>query len=176
MELEGRKVIILVEDMFNVFEFWYPFYRLKEAGAEVTVVGSGRTDTFTGKPATEVRADLAADRVNADDYDGLVIPGGYAPDQMRRYPAMVNLVRSMVEAGKPVAAICHAGWMLCSADVLKGRRVTSFFAIRDDMVHAGAQWVDEKVVVDDNLITSRTPDDLPAFMREMIRAVGKMRV
>lgn len=174
MELEGRKVIILVEDMFNVFEFWYPFYRLKEAGAEVTVVGSGRTDIFAGKPATEVRADLAADRVNVGDYDGLVIPGGYAPDMMRRYPAMVNLVRSMVEARKPVATICHAGWMLCSADVLKGRRVTSFFAIRDDMVHAGAQWVDEAVVVDDNLITSRTPDDLPAFMREMIRAMGKM--
>ena len=173
MELEGKNVIILVEDMFNVFEFWYPYYRLKEAGAEVTVVGSGRTDTFTGKPATEVRADIPADRANADDYHGLVIPGGYAPDLMRRYPAMVNLVRSMVEAEKPVAAICHAGWMLCSARVLEGRRVTSFFAIRDDMVHAGARWVDESVVVDNNIITSRTPDDLPAFMRETIQAIGR---
>ena len=147
-----------------------PYYRLKEAGAVVTVVGSGRSDVFTGKPATEVRADAAADDVNAGDFDALVIPGGYAPDMMRRFPAMVDLVRSMVEAAKPVGAICHAGWMLCSAGVVKGRRVTSFFAIRDDLVHAGAQWEDADVVVDGNLITSRTPDDLPAFMRAIIEA------
>lgn len=171
MELDGKKVMIFVEDMFNVFEFWYPYYRLMEAGAKVTVVGSGRTDQFTGKPATEAKADLAAEQVDAGEFDGLVIPGGYAPDLMRRYPAMVDLVRTMVASGKPVAAICHAGWMLCSADVLQGRRVTSFFAIRDDLVHAGAQWEDAEVVVDGNLITGRTPDDLPAFMRAMIEAL-----
>ena len=172
MELDGKKVIILVEEMFNVFEFWYPYYRLKEAGAEVTVVGSGRADIFTGKPGTEVRPDVSAEDVRAAAYDGLVVPGGYAPDMMRRFPAMVRLVKEMFDAGKPVAAICHAGWMLASAEILAGRKVTSFFAIKDDLVHAGARWVDEPVVVDGHLITSRTPDDLPQFMRAVIAALA----
>ena len=115
MELEGKKVIILVEDMFNVFEFWYPYYRLKEAGAQVTVVGSGRTDEFTGKPGTQIRPDISADAVSTGDYDGVIIPGGYAPDMMRRFPAMVRIVKELFDAGKVVAAICHAGWMLSSA-------------------------------------------------------------
>jgi len=172
MELKGKKVAILVEDMFNIYEFWYPYYRLLEAGAEVKVVGSGRKDTFSGKPATEVKADVAASAVVAAAFDGIVIPGGYAPDMMRRYPAMVKLVADAVKEGKLVAAICHAGWMLCSADVLQGRKVTSFFAIKDDMVHAGATWVDEPVVVDRNLVTSRTPDDLPVFMPAVIRGLA----
>ncbi|MEE4313015.1 MAG: type 1 glutamine amidotransferase domain-containing protein [Desulfofustis sp.] len=172
MELKGKKVAILVEDMFNIYEFWYPYYRLLEAGAEVVVVGSGRKDQFTGKPATDVKADVAADKVSAADFDGVVIPGGYAPDMMRRHPAMVNLVADAVTSGKMVAAICHAGWMLCSAGVVKGRNVTSFFAIKDDLVNAGAHWVDEAVVVDDNLVTSRTPDDLPAFMPAIIKVLA----
>ena len=168
MSLEGKKVIILIEEMFNIFEFWYPYYRLKEAGADVTVVGSGRTDVFNGKPGTEFKADVAADQVAADEFDGVVIPGGYAPDMMRRYPAMVDLVKQMSAQNKLVAAICHAGWMLASADVLKGKKATSFFAIKDDMVNAGAEWLDAEVVVDGNLVTSRTPDDLPAFMKAII--------
>ena len=171
MQLQGKKVAILVENMFNVFEFWYPYYRLKEAGAEVVVVGSGSAEVFTGKPATEVKADVSADQVSALDFDGMVIPGGYAPDIMRRYPKMVQLVKEMVETGKVVAAVCHAGWMLASADILKGKTATSYFSIKDDMVHAGANWVDEEVVVDGNLITSRKPDDLPAFMRAIITAL-----
>ena len=171
MPLKGKKVIILVEEMFNVFEFWYPYYRLKEAGAAVTVVGSGRTDVFNGKPGTEVKADVSADRVSAADFHGLVIPGGYAPDMMRRSPAMVDLVKQMHASGKPVAAICHAGWMLASAGILSGKKMTSFFAIKDDMVNAGADWVDRDVVVDGNLVTSRTPDDLPAFMKAVIAAL-----
>lgn len=166
--LENRKIAILIEDMFNVFEFWYPYYRLKEEGAEVMVVGSGRTGVFTGKPATECKADVSAADVTAGDFDGIVIPGGYAPDMMRRYPAMVNLVKDMDQESKLVAAICHAGWMLASADILRGRKVTSFFAIKDDLIHAGADWVDQGVVVDGNLITSRTPDDLPVFMKAII--------
>ena len=172
MSLKGKKVAILIEDMFNVFEFWYPFYRLKEAGAEVTVVGSGRAEVYTGKPATECKADTSAANVSADDFDGIVIPGGYAPDLMRRYPAMVNLVKDLYAQGKPVAAICHAGWMLASAGVVSGKTLTSFFAVKDDMVNAGAQWVDQEVVVDGNLITSRTPDDLPAFMKAVIAALA----
>jgi protease I len=109
--------------------------------------------------------------VSASEFDGIVIPGGYAPDKMRRYPKMVQLVRDLHEAGKVVAAICHAGWMLASAEILQGKSVTSVSAIKDDLVHAGAAWVDQEVVIDGNLITSRTPDDLPAFMRAIIHAL-----
>ena len=171
MELQGKKVVIPVESLFNTFEFWYPYYRLKEAGADVTVVGSGSADTYTGKPGTEVKVDVSIEQVSADNYDGMVIPGGYAPDIMRRYPKMVQLVKDLFDGGKIVAAICHAGWMLASAKILQGKTVTSFFAIKDDLVHAGAEWVDREVVVDGNLITSRTPDDLPAFMRAVIAAL-----
>jgi len=171
MELKGKKVAIPVENLFNTFEFWYPYYRLKEAGAEVTVVGSGSSETYTGKPGTEVKVNVNIEQVAAADFDGMVIPGGYAPDIMRRYPKMVQLVKDLFESGKVVAAICHAGWMLASAEILKGKNVTSFFAIKDDLVHAGANWVDEEVVVDGNLITSRMPDDLPAFMRAVIDAM-----
>ncbi|UCD90559.1 MAG: type 1 glutamine amidotransferase [Desulfobacterales bacterium] len=168
MLLKGKKVIILIEEMFNVFEFWYPYYRLKEEGAEVTVVGSGSAEIYNGKPGTQATADTTADQVSIEDVDGVVIPGGYAPDMMRRYPAMVNIVKELYHADKLVAAICHAGWMLASAGILSGRNTTSFFAIKDDMINAGAKWVDQEVVVDGKLVTSRTPDDLPAFMRAVI--------
>jgi protease I len=170
MELEGKRVIILVEQIFNDQEFWYPYYRLKEAGAEVVVVGSA-IQTYSGKAGTQAKADTSAEEISAADFDGVVIPGGYAPDHMRRNPAMVNLVKDLFEAGKLVAAICHAGWMLASAEILQGRTVTSFFAIKDDLVHAGADYVDQEVVVDGNLITSRTPEDLPAFMRAIIESM-----
>jgi protease I len=172
MELNGKKVLILVETFYNEFEFWYPYYRLKEAGAEVTVVGSGSADKYTSKAGLPVSVDTSAERVAAADYDGVVIPGGYAPDHMRRYPAMVNLVKEFSESGKLVAAICHAGWMLVSANILGGRRVTSYFSIKDDLINAGGNWVDEAVVVDGQLVTSRTPDDLPAFMRAIIGVLG----
>lgn len=172
MTLANKKVAILVEDLFNVFEFWYPYYRLKEAGAEVIVVGSGRRDTFTGKPSTEIRADVSANEVSASDFDGIVIPGGYAPDMMRRFPAMVQLVADAFREDKVIAAICHAGWMLASAKILEGRKVTSFFAIKDDLVHAGAVWQDDAVVIDGNLVTSRTPDDLPLFMPAVIQCLA----
>jgi protease I len=171
MELKGKKVVIAVEEMFNTFEFWYPYYRLKEAGCGVVVMGSGSAEKYTGKPGTEVKVDINAAKVSAADFDGIVIPGGYAPDIMRRYPKMVQLVKDFHDAGKVVAAICHAGWMLASAEILRGKSVTSFFAIKDDLVHAGANWIDQEVVVDGNLITSRTPDDLPAFMRAIIKAL-----
>jgi protease I len=172
MSLEGKKVALLTEEMVNDLEFWVPYYRLKEAGAEVVVVGPSKGKTYTGKGGLPTTSDAAAGDVRAGDFDALVIPGGYAPDHMRRNPAMVALVRDIFLAGKVVAAICHAGWMLASAKILQGRRVTSFFAIKDDLAHAGAEWVDQEVVVDGNLITSRTPDDLPAFLREIIKALG----
>jgi protease I len=171
MELKGKRVIILVEQMYNEFEFWYPYYRLKEAGVEVVVVGSGSAEEYTAKSGLPCRVDTSAEQVSAADFDGIIIPGGYAPDHMRRHPSMVNLVKDLFQAGKVVAAICHAGWMLASSEIVKGRTVTSFFSIKDDLVHAGANWVDQEVVVDGRLITSRKPDDLPAFMKAIIEAL-----
>jgi len=171
MELNGKQVMILVEQVFNDHEFWYPYYRLKEAGATVLVVGSGSSKSYAGKYGTIAAVDMDAAEAAATLCDGIIIPGGYAPDHMRRYPEMVKLVRDHDQAGKVVAAICHAGWMLASAGILKGRTVTSFVAIRDDLVNAGAKWVDEPVVVDNNLITSRKPDDLPVFMRTVVQAL-----
>jgi protease I len=172
MELKGKKIVILVETFYNEFEFWYPYYRLKEAGAQVTVVGSGSAETYKSKAGLPVTVDTTAEKVTVADFDGVVIPGGYAPDHMRRYPAMVGLVKGFAEAGKMVAAICHAGWMLVSADIIRGRSVTSYFSIKDDLVNAGGNWADKEVVVDGSLVTSRTPDDLPAFMRAVIGVLG----
>jgi protease I len=171
MEAQGKKVIILVEEMYNDLEFWYPYYRLKEAGVQVVVVGSARVDKYVGKSGIPCTPVAIADEISAADFDGIIIPGGYAPDHMRRHPSMVKLVKDLFVAGKVVAAICHAGWMLASAEIVKGRTVTSFFAIRDDLVHAGANWVDQEVVMDGNLITSRKPDDLPAFMQAILTAL-----
>ncbi len=168
MHYHGKRAAILIEDMFNDYEFIYPYYRLLEAGCQVQVVGPQSKKSYSGKSGTTASSTLSAEETDAGQFDVLVIPGGYAPDHMRRHKAMVDLVRAMVEKDKVVAAICHAGWMLASADVLQGRKVTSFFAIKDDMVHAGANWTDEEVVVDKKLVTSRTPDDLPAFMRSVL--------
>ncbi|HID88420.1 MAG TPA: type 1 glutamine amidotransferase [Anaerolineae bacterium] len=171
MRLRGKRIAVLAENNYQELELWYPLLRLREEGAEVKVVGTGSADTYTSKHGYPVRVDVSADEVSADDFDGVVVPGGYAPDLLRRYPAVLSLVRAMFEQGKVVAAICHAGWVLISAGILKGRRVTSFFAIKDDLVNAGAEWVDQEVVRDGNLITSRTPSDLPAFCRAIIEAL-----
>lgn len=168
MELKGKKSVIFVEEQFNDQEFWYPYYRLLEAGSDVVVCGSGRTSVFTGKAGTQTKADTDASSLDAKNYDILIIPGGFAPDFMRRNGDMVNFVYEMNLKNKIIASICHGGWMLVSAKILKGRKATSFFAIKDDMINAGADWVDEEVCEDKNLITSRTPDDLPAFMRKII--------
>lgn len=173
MRLKGKKLIILVENLYQELEFWVPYYRLKEEGAEVTVVGSGSARSYTGKYGYPVEVDREAKEIDVSQYDGVIIPGGYAPDLMRRYPEMVRIVREAYEKGKVVAAICHAGWMLASAGILKGRRVTGFFAIKDDLIHAGATYIDAEVVKDGKLITSRKPDDLPAFCREIIHTLSE---
>jgi len=171
MELKGKRIAILAEEMYQELELWYPLLRMREAGAEVQVIGTGSAKTYGSKHGYPVAVDAAADEVRAEDFDAVVIPGGYAPDRMRRYPALVDFVREMDVQGKVVAAICHAGWVLVSAGILKGRRATCFFAIKDDLVNAGATYVDAEVVQDGNLITSRTPDDLPAFCRTIIAAL-----
>jgi protease I len=172
MKLTGKRIAILAENLYQELEVWYPLLRFREEGAEVVVVGSGSASTHTSKLGYPVEVDRKAEEVTAAEFDAVIIPGGYAPDIMRRYPAMVRLVREAALAGKVVAAICHGGWMLASAEVLQGRKVTAFFAIKDDLVHAGATFVDAEVVVDGNLITSRKPEDLPAFCRAIIAALS----
>ncbi len=165
------KIALLIEDLFQEAEALVPYYRLQEAGFQVEVVGPQAGRVYTSKHGYPLKADVAAAEARADDYAAVVIPGGYAPDRMRRHPEMVRLVREAFEAGKVVAAICHAGWMLVEADVVRGRRCTSFFSIRRDLENAGARWEDAPVVVDGNLITARVPGDLPAFLREVVRAL-----
>ena len=171
MRLKGKKAAILVEEMYNDFEFWIPYYRLKEEGVEVVVVGSGSASVYNSKFGIPANVDKNAADVSADDFDAVVIPGGYAPDKMRVHVEMVGLVRDLFQKGKIVAAICHAGWMLISADIVRGKKATSYIAIKDDMVNAGALWEDSELVRDGNLITSRKPDDLPAFCRTLVQAM-----
>ena len=170
MSLQGKRVAILVEDLYQDQEVWYPYYRLKEAGVDVVLVGTGKKE-YKGKYGYPLTAERTAGQVSAQDIDGVIVPGGYAPDLLRRYPAVIQLVQEANLQGKIIGAICHAGWVLCSADVLRGKTVTCFSAIRDDVVNAGATFVDREVVRDGNLITSRKPDDLPAFMRTIIDAL-----
>jgi protease I len=171
MTLQGKKIGILVEDIYQELEVWYPLLRFREAEAEVVVIGPERK-TYHSKHGYPVAADTTMDAVRGDDFDALIIPGGYAPDRMRRYEEMVKLVRDAFRKGKVVAAICHGGWMLASADVVRDRTATCFFAIRDDLVNAGACYVDQEVARDGNLITSRKPEDLPAFCRTIIEALA----
>lgn len=172
MSLKGKCVAVLAEDMYQELELWYPVLRMREAGAEVKIVGTGSSPTYASKHGYPVTVDTTADRVTSADFDAVIIPGGFAPDRLRRYPAVLSLVRDCFEMGKVVAAICHAGWVLASAGILKGRKATSLSAIKDDVANAGADWVDEPVVRDGNLITSRTPDDLPFFCSAIIGALG----
>ena len=162
------KAIVLIENHYEDSELIYPYYRLQEAGFEVDLVGPEADTVYTGKNGVPMTSDLAAEDVDVSEYDVVVIPGGYSPDHMRRHEAMVDIVRDADAAGKTVAAICHAGWLLAEAGIVKGRRITSFFAIKTDMVNAGGDWVDEEVVVDGNLVTSRHPGDLPAFTRAIL--------
>src|SRR5205809_161547 len=173
MKLEGKRIAILAADMQQEMELWVPYYRLREEGAGVNVIRAGAAKSYTPKHGYPVNVDAQAEQVKAVEFDAAIVPGGYAPDMMRRHAAMVSLVRDAARQGKLVAAICHAGWMLVSAGVLKGSKATSFFSIKDDLVAAGANWVDAEVVVDGNLITSRKPDDLPAFCRTIISALSK---
>ena len=169
MSLEGKRVGILIEEFYQELEVWYPLLRLREAGADAVTIGMEAGQVYKSKLGYPAKADYGINDVTPTDLAALVIPGGWAPDHMRRHPSYVNLVREMNALGKPIAAICHAGWMLCSAGIVKNRRATCFFSIKDDLINAGAHYVDEPVVVDGNLITSRVPDDLPAFCRELLR-------
>lgn len=169
MKLKGKTIAILVEHHYQDMEVWYPVFRLREERATVLLVGTGSAQEYTGKYGYPARVDTTAEKINAASIDGIVIPGGWAPDRLRQHEPVLALVRDTDRAGKPIACICHGGWVLCSAGVCAGRKMTSYQAIRDDLVNAGANWQDSEVVTDKNLVTSRKPDDLPAFMRAFIK-------
>lgn len=171
MELQGKHIAILAEKLYEDLELWYPLIRLREAGADVVVVGMPDVESYTGKHGLTVPVDITADSVKAQDFDAVVIPGGYAPDYMRRHQAMLDLVRGVHDHGGIIAFICHAGWVPISAGIMKGKNVTSVTSIKDDLVNAGANWADQAVVKDGNLISSRNPGDLPVFCKTIIAAL-----
>src|SRR6476660_1407023 len=171
MTLQGTSVLFFAGPLYEDLELWYPKIRLEEEGARTVVAGTGER-TYQGKRGYPLTVDANVDDLRADEFDGLLIPGGYAPDIMRRSKKLLQLTREIYDADKPVAFICHAGWVPISAGIVRGKRGTSVGAIKDDLVNAGLLWEDSPVVVDGHLISSRTPADLPQFMRALIRALA----
>jgi protease I len=167
---DPRSVLILVEQAYEDLELWYPKIRLQEEGMRVVVAGP-ELIRYAGKYGYPCTPDITVDLARADEFDALVIPGGWAPDRLRRLPAVLELVRAFDRAKKPIAMICHAGWVPISARILSGRQVTGVAAIRDDLENAGARFLDRSVVVDGHLISSRTPADLPDFCRALVAAL-----
>lgn len=167
-----RSVLIFVHEIYEDLELWYPKLRLEEAGFKVVVAGPELNKSYSGKHGYPCKADVAIDSVRSSDYAGLVIPGGFAPDKLRRIPKVLEIVREMDSAKKPIAFICHAGWVPISAKILKGKKATSVLAIKDDMENAGVHYVDAPAVVDGHLITSRTPADLPDFLKALLKALA----
>jgi deglycase len=170
--LAGKRIAILIEDGFEDSELVEPLRAMQNVGARVIVVGSGSHETYHGKRGkAKIKADINADKVNGQDFDAIIIPGGYAPDRMRLHQPMIDLVKKAFNSGKVVAAICHGPQLLISADIVKGRRITSWPSVAIDLKNAGANWVDEPVVQDGNLITARKPADLPRFNKVVIDAL-----
>jgi protease I len=175
MSLKGKTILFFAGPLYEDLELWYPKIRLEEEGASTLVAVTGEK-TYQGKRGYPLTVDTSVDVIEAAEFDGLVIPGGYAPDIMRRSPKLLRLTREIYQAGKPVAFICHAGWVPISAGIVKGKRGTSVGAIKDDLVNAGMLWEDSAVVVDGNLISSRTPADLPQFCKAIIAALQQSLV
>ena len=163
----------MVDQMYQVLEVWYPYYRLRESGLEVNFIANQAKKEYNSKEGYPCISEVAAGRASADDYDCMIVPGGFAPDFMRRSPDVIKFANDMVNADKVIAAICHGGWLLCSTKIFKGKKATCFMAIKDDIINAGAEYVDSECVIDKNLITSRKPDDLPAFCLAILKALGK---
>lgn len=166
-----KKVAIMVAEQYQVLEVWYPYYRLEEARLDADFVAEEPKKVYLSKNGYPCVSDVAAKDARAGDYDAMIVPGGFAPDFMRRSEDVIKFANDMVNAGKVIAAICHGGWLLCSTNVYKGKKATCFMAIKDDIINAGADYVDEECVVDGNLITSRKPDDLPAFCAAILEAL-----
>lgn len=172
--LHGKRILIFVGDVYEDLELLYPRYRLIEEGAEVLLAGlESKGATYRGKHGYPIESDACVRDIDTEQFDALVIPGGFMPDKLRRDDDVKRITSAMHEAGKPVAHICHGGWIPISAGIVRGFTVTSTPGIRDDLVNAGAEWVDREVVVDRNQITSRRPDDLPAFCRAIIEVMSR---
>jgi protease I len=171
LRLKNHKVISLVTHEFDDLELWYPVLRLREAGAQVDLVGPEANETYVGKDGVPVESDYVFGDINPEEYDAVIIPGGWAPDKLRRFPEVINIVQHMNDNGKTIGQICHAGWVTISADILEGKTVTSTPGIKDDMSNAGATWVDEPVVTDGQLVSSRRPPDLPKYLPELIKVM-----
>jgi protease I len=169
--MAGKKIAILVDEMYQVTEVWYPYYRFVEEGFEVDLIAAEAKKQYHSKEGYPCVSEIAASRADPGEYDCMIVPGGFAPDYMRRNKNVIEFANGMVNAGKVIAAVCHGGWLLCSTNVYKGRKATCFMAIRDDIKNAGAEYVDAECVVDGNLITSRKPDDLPAFCRAILASL-----
>ena len=167
-KLKGKKILIFIGDIYEELELWYPKLRLEEEGAEVHLAGLKSNTSYSGKNGYAGTSDVSYNDIGVDNYDGLVIPGGYMPDKLRRDNKVLEITAEFHEQGKMVAFICHGGWIPISAGIVKGKKLTSVNAIKDDLTNAGAEWVDEPIVVDGNIITSRTPKDLGHFGRAMI--------
>ena len=173
MSLKGKRIAILAEQDFEDVELMEPLKAMKEAGAQIFIVGSGSQTSYQGKRGkVTIKVDIDADKVRADDFDAIIIPGGYAPDKMRLHQPMIDLVRKAHDLGKVIAAVCHGPQLLISAGIVSGRRLTSWPSVAIDLKNAGAIWVDEPLVKDGNIITSRRPSDLPLFNRAIIQALG----
>ena len=172
-KLDGQRVLMFIEDIYEDLELLYPKYRLIEEGADVVVAGPVAGKVYKGKNGYPCAADAAIADMNADDFDFIVIPGGFMPDKLRRSDKVKELTKQFNDAGKVVAHICHGGWIPISAKIMEGYKCTSTPGIKDDLENAGAIWVDEEVVVDRNQISSRRPDDLPAFCRAIIELAAK---
>src|SRR4051812_40934683 len=174
--LAGKRVLMFVDDIYEDLELWYPKLRLIEAGAEVTIAGPKAGQKYAGKHSYPCVSDAAIAEMRASDFDGLVVPGGFMPDKLRRDPKVLQLMRDFAEAKNLVAAICHGGWIPISAGVYRGVRVTGSPGIKDDLVNAGAVWEDSALVVDRNFLSSRKPDDLPEFCRAIIEVMTRVAV
>jgi protease I len=169
--LSGKKVAVLIEEGFEDLEFWVTVMRLREEGATVTIVGTKAGANHRGKNALEAMSDVAAKDVSVDDFDAVVVPGGWAPDKLRRYEEVTSLVRKASDQGKIVGLICHAGLVGISAGIVEGHRATGSLGIKDDLVNAGATWTDEPAFRDGNLVWGRVVEDIPAFCRELVAAI-----
>ena len=170
-----QKILAVLHEDFEDLELWYPVIRLREEGFDVVLAGEEKGTVYHGKYGVPAEAAISYNEISAGEYAGMIIPGGWAPDKIRRFPAVLAAVQSMNDAKKPIGQICHAGWVTISAGILNGRRVTSTPAIKDDMENAGAEWIDEEVVVDENLVSSRRPPDLPAYLRRYIEVLRESR-
>ena len=169
---KDKKIAILIDQLYQDSEVTDPKAKLENAGFKVDVIGPNTTEEYLGKKGTKIKADKSIDGVSPNDYMGLVVPGGWAPDKMRMNEKMVKFVEDINAKNKPIASICHGGSMLVEAGIVKGKRLTSYGSIKTDLINAGARWIDKEVVVDENLITSRTPADLPAFCAELLKVLS----